>query len=101
VRSQVFLGGLPYGNTVADANYAASFGYYHVTKPSSVIPMKIGTQTLRLISGCGAGGLSELFPSLAARDHSSTSSATCYYQEAHKMAKDLFNPGSSQGYEPS
>jgi hypothetical protein len=62
--------------------------------------MKIGTQTFRLFSGCGAEGLSGLFPSLAARDHSSTSSATCYYQEAHKMAKDPFNSGASQGYDP-
>jgi hypothetical protein len=33
--------GLLSGHSVSDANYAASFGYYHVTKPSSVIPTKV------------------------------------------------------------
>ena len=36
VRSQVFLGGLHSGNTVADANYAASFGFVEQLPPEVI-----------------------------------------------------------------
>ena len=44
-------------------------------------------------------GLAELFPSLAARDHNNTSSASRYYQEAANAAYDPFNPV-QQDYDP-
>jgi hypothetical protein len=36
VRSQVFLGGLHSGNTVSDANYAASFGFKEQLPPEVI-----------------------------------------------------------------
>ena len=36
VRSQVFLGGLHSGNTVSDANYAASFGFIEQLPPEVI-----------------------------------------------------------------
>jgi len=36
VRSQVFLGGLPYGHTVSDTNYAASFGFMGQLPPEVI-----------------------------------------------------------------
>jgi phage terminase large subunit-like protein len=44
-------------------------------------------------------GLSELFPSLAARDHNNTSAASRRYQEAQNMAYDPFNLG-ARDYDP-
>ena len=56
VRSQVFLGGLHSGHTLADANYAASFGFMEQLPPEVI-------QSASALSKAEYGGLT--FPIIA------------------------------------
>ena len=68
VRSQVFLGGLLSGNTVSDANYAASFGFMEQLPPeviqsaTAVSKAEFGGKTFPIIAEAYQRGMKPRLP---------------------------------------
>ena len=68
VRSQVFLGGLLSGNTVSDANYAASFGFMEQLPPeviqsaSALSKAEYGGKTFPIIAEAYQRGMKPRLP---------------------------------------
>ena len=68
VRSQVFLSGLHSGNTVPDANYAASFGYMEQLPPeiiqsaAALSKAEYGGKTFPIIAEAYQSGMKPMLP---------------------------------------
>ena len=68
VRSQVFLSGLHSGNTVSDANYAASFGFIEQLPPEVILSAtalskaEYGGKTFHIIAEAYQRGMKPRLP---------------------------------------